>query len=331
MSFYTFHELLLEVHADGEASSASLTQLLLDLSWRRLQTATQHPALSLVVHHHDRGGTLPRTAREVFSAEGLQGFEGAEAFYLTAGASLLSLQPTQGRGEAHLAPTFVAQPHTLQQRFWSVGLLKLLRPLGLYALHAAGMVTPHGQGLLIVGPSGSGKSTLALGLVRQGWGYLSDDAVLLRGQSHAVEALALRKPFSIEARVAGAYADLPLGAAHCAPSEGRKRRVCVAEAYPAQHIARCCPQLLLFAQVVPDQCSSLCVLDRVPELQGLLAQSGPPLFDRRTMAPHLAVLSRLVHQTRIYTLRAGRDLYQQPGLLGPLLAAIEGETPWRAS
>ena len=34
MPFYTFHELLLEVVADGAAGSASLTQLLRDLSWR---------------------------------------------------------------------------------------------------------------------------------------------------------------------------------------------------------------------------------------------------------------------------------------------------------
>ncbi len=268
MPFYTFHELLLEVQADGAAGSASLTQLLRDLSWRRIDTPTRPPELALVVRHDDRGGTLPRTARAVFSAEGLQGFACAEAFYLTAGASLLHLQPTQGRGEAHLAPTFVAQPRTLQQRFWSVGLLKLLRPLGLYALHAAGLVTPHGQGLLIVGPSGSGKSTLALGLVRQGWGYLSDDAVLLRAQTQGVEALALRQPFSIDARMAEAYADLPLGEVPGASSEGRKRRVCVAEAYPAQHVTRCCPQLLLFAQVVPEACSSLQALERVPALPG---------------------------------------------------------------
>ena len=219
------------------------------------------------MRHDDRGGTLPRTARAVFSAEGLQGFAGAEAFYLTAGASLLHLQPTQGRGEAHLAPTFVAQPRALQQRFWSVGLLKLLRPLGLYALHAAGLVTPHGQGLLIVGPSGSGKSTLALGLVRQGWGYLSDDAVLLRAPAQGVEALALRKPFSIDARMAEAYADLPLGEARCASSAGRKRRVDVAAAYPAQHVTRCCPQLLLFAQVVPE---------RVQQPAGPGARAGAP-------------------------------------------------------
>jgi hypothetical protein len=51
----------------------------------------------------------------------------------------------------------------LQRNFWAFGLLKLLRPLGFFSLHAAGVVSGHGRGLLINGRPGSGKSTLALG------------------------------------------------------------------------------------------------------------------------------------------------------------------------
>src|SRR5215207_6256123 len=64
-----------------------------------------------------------------------------------------------------------------------------LRRCGLFELHAAGVVEPEsGGGYLVVGPSGSGKSTLATQLASVGWGYLSDDALLLRGGDESVEA-----------------------------------------------------------------------------------------------------------------------------------------------
>jgi hypothetical protein len=135
----------------------------------------------------------------VFRADGFCGLESGDDFYLTDGASLFHLQPMRGQAEAQLATSFVDKPVLLQCNFRAFGLLKLLRSLGLYSLHAAGLVAREGPGLLLVAGSGSGKSTLALGLIRQGWGYLSDDAVLLRLQPKGVAALALRKDFYVDA------------------------------------------------------------------------------------------------------------------------------------
>ena len=59
---------------------------------------------------------------------------------------------------------FFPKPTMTQANFWCFGLLKLLRPLGIYSLHAAGLASEAGEGVLLVGPSGSGKSTLAIGL-----------------------------------------------------------------------------------------------------------------------------------------------------------------------
>jgi hypothetical protein len=82
--------------------------------------------------------------------------------------------------------------------------------------------------------------------------------------------------------------------------------------------------VLLFAGIVPAAESTVRRLDRPSALKHLLAQSGPQLFDRGTMAQHLGVLKRLVHQAIAYELLAGRDLYQHPEKLGRLLAAVEG-------
>jgi hypothetical protein len=324
MAWYMLHDLTLEVQPDGLETGAELAGLLRDLSFVRTPGLDRRPSLSLTMHLYAQALRLPGKARQVFQAEGLCGLEDGEDFYLTEGTSHLHLLVSRGQGAAHLSPAFLCQPLLLRQRFWAFGLLKLLRPLGLYGLHAAGLVSPTGEGLLIVGGSGSGKSTLTIGLMRQGWHYLSDDAVLLRTQPEGVNALALRKPFSVDAGVAAAYSDLPLGKEGPHPSGRRKRRVEVHDAYPRQYASHCHPQALLFPQLIPQAQSTLRPLDRPRALGQLLAQSGPHLFDRSTMALHLEVLKRLLHQATPYELSAGRDLYHHPDKLVCLLAEAEG-------
>ena len=77
--------------------------------------------------------------------------------------------------------------------------------------------------------------------------------------------------------------------------------------------------MVLFPRIVPQR-TARCAPGSPQRPQDLLAQSGPQLFDRRTMGQHLEVLKQLVQQTATYELRAGLDLYQQPGLLVHLLA-----------
>ena len=330
MAQHIFHDLTLEVQQDRPDAGAELARLLQNLSFVPTPACARQPCLRLIVHWQTHPQRLPVHAREVFQAEGLRGFEHGDDFYLTEGTSLLHLQPGAGQGTAQLVPAFVQQSQLLRQQFWAVGLLKLLRPLGLYGLHAAGIVTHADRGILLVGGSGSGKSTVTIGLVQQGWGYLSDDALLLRQQPEGVEALAFRQPFSIDADVATAYTGLPLGEAGEQLSGKRKCRVDIQAVYAGQYRSRCRPDVLLFPRIVAAAQSTVCPLDPLKALGYLLAHSGPHLFNRHTMAPHLETLKDLVQQTALYELHAGRDLYADPSLLVHLLDATEGETPWFA-
>src|SRR5205085_8653782 len=72
------------------------------------------------------------------------------------------------------------------------------RRCGLYELHAACVVEPvRGTGLLFAGSSGSGKSTLTAQLAAAGWGYLSDDKLLLYREGDSARVHALRRAFSV--------------------------------------------------------------------------------------------------------------------------------------
>lgn len=64
----------------------------------------------------------------------------------------------------------------LQQLFRHINLESCWQTGDFLLVHAGSVVTPGGEGLLLPGASGSGKTTLTAGLVRAGFGYLSDEA-----------------------------------------------------------------------------------------------------------------------------------------------------------
>ena len=143
---YVFHDIPLEVLAEGKDIQDSLDQLLQDMSWTPTRLSTQEPLLRLSVHRNGEGvGDIPHQARQVFKVEGFEGYETGSDFYLTYGDSCFYLQSLAGKGEAHLAPSFTDQPPLLQQKFFAYGLLRLLRPLGLFSLHAGCLLSPDGM------------------------------------------------------------------------------------------------------------------------------------------------------------------------------------------
>lgn len=331
MPLYTFHDLILRTEQEEQCGGEDLDRLLAGLSWVRILPRPAKPDLCLSICSRSNGLRAPPAARELFRADGLCAQQNGDNLYLTDESSLLHLQLARGRGSAFIAPSFFTKPLLLQNNFWAFGLLKLLRPLGLYSLHAAGIVSSEGSGLLVIGPSGSGKSTLAIELTRRGWRYLSDDAVLLRFHGEAIEALALRKHFYIDADAAVSPGEIPLGEKIPDRTGRTRRRVCLEDVHSAQYMASCLPRVLLFSRIVPDAHSSLLRLAPIHALRRLLAGSGPQLFDRATMPRHLEVLKRLIQQSAAYELRAGIDLYHDPMTLTRLLNEAEGGQRWPAS
>ena len=68
-------------------------------------------------------------------------------------------------------------------------------------IHSGAVTTRDGVGVLLPAPAGSGKSTLVAGLVRSGFGYLSDEAAVLQPETARVE------PYPIHLSLKGASRD----------------------------------------------------------------------------------------------------------------------------
>jgi len=330
---YAFHDLILEVRQGAAQDRSELQQLLHELSWNE-QGAPAGPgqrSLSLSILPYERDPVIPAAAREVLNAEGFRGLEDHGDFYLTDGASLFRLNYGQRLAEVWLAASFFHKPPPLRQSFWCFGLLKLLRVEGIFSLHAAGLVAEDGEGILLVAEPGSGKSTLTIGLVRAGWRYLSDDAILLGSRPEGVEAMALRRHFYIDSSDAGEYVDLGLEEEKSDQSGRPRRRVALNATYPDQYVSSCTPQVLLFPRIVPEAHSILAPLDPAEALRRLLTQSGLQLFDRATSARHLQVLNDLLRQAASYELRSGADLKEKPMELARMLLAARGQERCLAS
>lgn len=324
VTIHRFHEFSLIVQYEAAEPSEELARTLDDLSWARDELRGRSPSLCLSVRLDVPLRQVPPTVTPKFEADGFCGYEYGDEYYLTARTAQWHLHLRERRGEAWLAPSFAETPARLRRSFWGFGIFKLLRTFGVFSLHAASVVSSNGVGLLVVGAPGSGKSTLALGLLQEGWGYLSDDAVLLRLGTDTVEVLACRRDAYVDADDARRYADLSWGEEMPDGLGGFKRRLCIAASHSRQIVSRCMPKVILLPRIVDAPRSTVRRLDRTHVLRQLLTQSGPQLFDRLTMDAHLAVLTCLLDQSVSYELQAGRDLYEEPLMLRDLVPELTG-------
>lgn len=186
-----------------------------------------------------------------------------------------------------------------------------LRRCGLFELHAAGVVEPEtGSGFLVVGPSGSGKSTLATQLASAGWQYLSDDALLLRGEADVIEACALRREFAVTEQTvaAGVLEGFEDSLKEPMPFDPLKRRFKPHAIFPEGFSESCVPRAIFFPVITNEAASHARRLTQAETMRGLLRMCPWACYDRPAAAIHLGLLARLARQAVGFELRAGRDL-----------------------
>lgn len=197
-----------------------------------------------------------------------------------------------------------------------IGLSRLIAHHGMFDLHAA-CVSRDDLCYLLVGASGTGKSTATVNLIRSGWEYVSDDAVLLRSGSEGVEALSFRRTPFIDPRALSHLPELAKVFSH--PQGGRKKFLDVGGCYGAQPRHRCHPSAIVLCELTDRAASILEPVAGVEVLLGLIAQSASLGFTREKPRAQMEMLKALVEQCRGLRLRAGTDLLDQPERLSQLL------------
>ena len=231
-------------------------------------------------------------------------FEGPQQLYLETGShGRMLCDITTRRVTIAYPKSEEADPWLLAHLFFTVPLAELLKRLGLYMAHAAG-VAVNGKGLLIAGESGAGKTTLAIALVRAGFAFLADDTLFL-STSKGLRALAFPDEFDITPQTAAFFPELRRLEQASLPIWREKRPICAGEVYQTEPCWECKPAIMVFPRPARSRESTLAPM---PKDQALLELVCNVLrTDPRSAQAHLDALAALVKQCRCYRLQTGRD------------------------
>lgn len=244
------------------------------------------------------------------------------AFMITFGDSLVALRP-----DCSAEVSLWLDPRLRENSPDFAGVVShavsaALRRCGVFELHSGGVCEPAaGRGALIVGASGSGKSTLTLQLAAAGWGYLSDDVMLLGERGGRVEASGLRRDFAVTERTLAASGLASFGAGARAAFDPDKLRLAPEDIFTANHVESCAPAALFFPALTGEAETRVAELSQAAAMARLIRMCPWASYDACAAERHLGVLARLARQCRSYEVFAGTDLLADASLAARLLAA----------
>jgi hypothetical protein len=239
--------------------------------------------------------------------EGIQVFRDEQRFIIADGRSRVVIDMSAHTAEGVIAPDVDAPARFKPFYFLTLSVLYLLRSVGYYAIHAAGLLQ-YDAAVLLVGTSDSGKSTTTLGLIRHGWHYLSDDSVALVAAADGIDAVSMRHDVCVDANVADHFPELRSRVWPSAPNDPAKWRVDPEILYPGSFAQRMRPNVLVFPHVTGEAVS---VIEPLPQpIAVMMAGRFSALqlaHDPAAMKAQFSVLGRVVAQCSCFTLRLGTD------------------------
>jgi hypothetical protein len=210
----------------------------------------------------------------------------------------------------------------------TIALMELMERHRRFSLHAACLVSPAGNGILLCGPSGSGKSTLTMALAASGLQFLSDDVVFLAhrpADAGGVEALGFADTIGLSAFAAERFPELRERAAE-APARGFPKRLArIEDLVGRPAVLRCIPRAVVFPSVASDQAS---VIGRLDPGEALLRLAPDVLLTEPygTQA-HLDAIGALLRQVSCFAVTSGADLERAASMIVDAVDSGGGQNP----
>lgn len=229
---------------------------------------------------------------------------------------VLVMDGSHGRADGYLIKPETLHPNLIEYLF-HLASTELLRHQGLYTIHAAAL-EKHGRGILIAGNSGRGKTTSSLSLLRSGYRYLSDDHPLLQDAGTHVDVLPFPTKINVTRSTIELFPELADVSDHATHAGSRKWSFHAEDLYPTPLGERCRATMMLFPHVVDADHSRLELLSKRQALELLLPQALL-VFDPEVAARGFQVLAKLTRQVDCFRLHFGRDIFDLPNLLTPVL------------
>jgi hypothetical protein len=312
---YVLHGVGLRLSGDDSRLLARVETILEHCGLAPVDGALDPSALRM--HFARHMPPLPGDAHEVAHQDGIRALDAGSVLWLATEDHRIRLDLAAGSAEAACPQV----PTALRKDLVLYVLLLLLRRRELFALHASAVVE-RGAGCLLVAPSENGKSTSTFALVRRGWSYLGDDALLLQQAGDGVEALALRRDLCLDPALRKPFPEVALHGQPGPFAARGKHRLDMRALFPDRLVDRCLPRVLLFPEIVREARSHLVPVSPPEVLARLVAQSAVLALDLEMVPRHVELLGCLARQARSYRLLAGRDLAAHPEGVADLLSTV---------
>lgn len=242
---------------------------------------------------------------------------GKNIYFISKGGSLICLDRIDSSGQCFFTEAIIRDRNELFPLL-AAPIIELMGCQGLHFLHASALYRNE-LGFLFSGEGGSGKTTIAIGLIREGFSYISDDSLYLCENGGRISVSPMYTEFHViqDPDLSSRFPDVFPNENSDIPKQV-KISVNMSELFPGSFVESFSPHVIIFPQITKEEDSTLLPIGKTEMLKRLLRQT---IFtvDRDRTRHQLKVLEKLVKQTRGYQLLSGRDVYENPKKLVEIL------------
>ncbi len=320
---YTIAGRSLQIEALDKESAGAIRALFSGWLFSPIPSLTDSPDSSIRIRHGSYPSPISPELESFDIANGASCSTDGETFYLAISGSVVVIRSTRPVADIWLNKPLSLDSET-QAQIISYGVSAALRRCGVFEIHSGGLVAPDGTTALCIGPSGSGKSTITLQLVSAGWGYLSDDVILLSGCERGVEARGVRRVFALtQTSIEAARLASPV-----MTTVASKAKLALApqDYFPDRLASSSIPEVLLFLRIVKADKSSFQKVTEYEAMTRLLKLCPWACYDKPVAKDYVGVIAALVKQSTAFDLFLGADLLENPDVTLNLLNSIIEKT-----
>lgn len=219
------------------------------------------------------------------------------------------------------AASLLKPSHPALFLFLTFALVHALQDRGRYILHGAAVCDEDGQGILMLGESDTGKSTLTMSMIKQGWGYLSDDSLVVTRSDQGIVTTPFRTDFGLDPVAEEFFPGIAEGAEPWLFG-GEKWRIRIRELFPSLARPVCRPRMLVFPELDPRAESHLEPMDAGRAIVGLMRQASFLSTDgeHEDARRQIDLFADLVGQCKLCRLVSGEDIVRNAELLSRAFA-----------
>ena len=322
--FYSVAGRTVLINTYDDWSTTAVSRLLAGWFLTALPSQTQvSPAMSVSVRCGVAPPPVPVDYPHFEITNGGMCYTNNETYWVTFERSLIVF----GGSRDSEVKLWVDQPYDIASykvaQLLSHALSPALRRCNIFEIHSAGVTLPGGNdAIMIAGPSGCGKSTLTAQLASRGWGYLSDDILLLHETGQEIEARSFRRFFALTSDTMMA---VKLTQSVSETSGGLKERIKPQEHFEKSPIECATPGTIIFPSITGALRSRANSLTAAESMRRLLRLCPWASYDKPTSAEHLRVLGKLANSTTSFELFAGRDILGDSKIAAEVVSGVVGE------